>query len=290
MKTILVLTDFSPRAEVAANYAFRLATRIRANIMLYHAFTMHQPSGKSHKSWSSEDYFLQKGSLSATLSMLADRLVDSTDLSAGHFVPKISWDSELGEFADAVKNHIFADRNVVLAVIGVHGRNPAVRLENNVGRVLSIGMCPVLVVPECAVYREPSHVCFATDFSKAHVPILHSLSSLCTYFGSEISLVRVSSKEKTAEDIPDAVRDFLVEASSTVGYPKLYYRPVSNRFVVEGLYRSSRHGPCDLFAIVHRTRSRWHRMTKGSITRKLIDRLEVPLLVFPVVMSSFPVF
>lgn len=290
MKTILVLTDFSPRAGAAANYAFRLATQIRANIMLYHAFTMHQPSGKTHKSWSSKEYFLRKGSLTASLSILADRLVDSTDPLAGHFVPKISWAVELGAFTDVVQHHIFADRNVVLAVIGVHGRNLATRLENNVNRVLSIGMCPVLVVPECASYRKPSHVCFATDFSKAHMPILHSLSSLCTHFGSEISLVRVSSKEKTAEDIPDTVRDFLVEASTTVGYPKLYYRPVSNRFVAEGLYRSSRHEPCDLFAIVHRAQSRWYRMTRGSVTRKLIDRLEVPLLVFPGVMSSFPVF
>lgn len=290
MKTILVLTDFSPRAEAAANYAFRLATQIRANIMLYHAFTMHQPSGKSHKSWSSEDYFLRKGRLTATLSILANRLIDSTDPSAGHFAPKISWASELGAFTDAVQNHIFANRNVILVVIGVHGRKPAIHLDNNVNRVLSIGMCPVLVVPERAVYREPSHVCFATDFSGAHMPILHSLSSLCTHFGSEISLVRVSSSEKTAEDIPDMVRDFLAEASTTVGYPKLYYRPVSNRLVADGLYRSSQHGPCDLFAIVHRAQSRWYRMTRGSITRKLIDRLEVPLLVFPGVMSSFPVF
>ncbi|WP_353196566.1 universal stress protein [Parapedobacter defluvii] len=292
MKTILMLTDFSPQAAAAANYAFRLATRIHANVMLYHAFTMPDPSDKSYKSWSVEDYFLRKESLATTLSAWAERLVNSAHPSSGDFTPTISCASELGELTDAVQSHIFANHDVVLAVVGIHGRHRATRLlfENNVNRMLSMGMCPVLVVPEGAAYEDPSYVCFATDFSRSHMRALHSLSSLCTHFGSEISLVWVSNKVKKPGDIPDAVRDFLTEVSTAVGYPKLYYRPVRNRFVVNGLYRSSLHGPCDLFVLVHRVRSRWYRITKGSTTRQLIHRVEMPLLVFPEAMASYPVF
>jgi len=292
MKTILVLTDFSPRAEVAANYAFGLAMQIHANVMLYHAFTMLEPPGILQRSWSTEDYFLRKDSIATTLSNLASKLVNSIDPSIGQFVPKITWASELGELTDAVKNQIFADHNIVLAVMGKHGSDPAARLllENNVNRMLSTGACPVLVVPDGAVYRDPAQVCFATDFSGSHMQVLHSLSSLCTHFGSEISLVCVSRGDELGRNIPVRVQNFLVEASTTVGYPRLYYRPVRNRSVVGGLYRSSQRGPCDLFVIVHKVQSRWHRIARGSITRKLIDRVEVPLLVFPEVMTSFPVF
>ena len=42
MKTILVLTDFSKKAEHAAEFAFAIAEKTNAEIILYHSFPIPQ--------------------------------------------------------------------------------------------------------------------------------------------------------------------------------------------------------------------------------------------------------
>src|SRR3546814_13466983 len=59
----------------------------------------------------------------------------------------------------------------------MHGAGKAVRffMGSNVRKVLELDICPVMVVPERAVYRNPTKVIFATDFDEAHMEVLRSL-------------------------------------------------------------------------------------------------------------------
>ncbi|MDO3628160.1 hypothetical protein [Mucilaginibacter sp. BT774] len=57
MKTIAILTDFSERAENAANYAYRLAQSLQADIILYDSFLVPSASPLAAQiAWPMEDY------------------------------------------------------------------------------------------------------------------------------------------------------------------------------------------------------------------------------------------
>jgi nucleotide-binding universal stress UspA family protein len=57
MKTILVLTDFSKKAENAAIYALKIAEKTQANIILFNSFEKFQAVNLPESgSWVYEDY------------------------------------------------------------------------------------------------------------------------------------------------------------------------------------------------------------------------------------------
>jgi len=293
MKTILVLTDFSDEADNAAMYAVGLAMNISADIALCHTFALPERSPAAARiAWSIEDYFSLKQQSLASLSALADRITHAVRPDATRFFPKIKCISEVGDLADVVQNNIMANRDIAMIIMGMHGAGKAVQLflGSNVLKVLELGLCPVMVVPEREDYRNPTKVIFATDLDKAHMEVLRSLSSLCTHFDAQISLVYVSNENGFHEHHSDVSQQFLTKASTNIGYPKLYYRRVKGRSVSDTLHRLSKNPSCDFFTIVYSKHGFWDRLIKGSITQKLMNKMEVPMLIYSQTMEKFPVF
>src|SRR5690606_7556064 len=148
----------------------------------------------------------------------------------------------------------------------------------------------IIVVLMLKNHPMPTKVIVATDLAKAHMEVLRSMSSLCTHFDSQISLVYVSNENGFHEHHSDVSQQFLTKASTNIGYPKLYYRRVKGRSVSDTLHRLSKNPSCDFFTIVYSKHGFWDRLIKGSITQKLMNKMEVPMLIYSQAMEKFPVF
>src|ERR1022692_1352697 len=95
MKTILVLTDFSKKAENAAIFALKIAEKKGANIILFHSLENFQSANVPESgSWIYEDYEMIKTESLTELKKLEDYLV--THHKPGTFEPKISLLNEMG--------------------------------------------------------------------------------------------------------------------------------------------------------------------------------------------------
>src|SRR2546428_6666207 len=122
MKTILVLTDFSIRANHAAHYALKLAQKIKADILLCNIFMLptHEPAA-AQAARSEGEYKTLERTSNYDLRELAGRLNRylSKEAIEGGYRPIIEYCSKAGEIADTI-NDINSNRHVLMAVIGMH--------------------------------------------------------------------------------------------------------------------------------------------------------------------------
>src|SRR5277367_4475636 len=99
MKTILVLTDFSIRADHAAHYALKLAQKIKANLLLCNIFPATGTAAVSTPAgWPKRNYEAFDEDSINELEELADRLNRFLDnkVPDGDFRPAIEQCSKAG--------------------------------------------------------------------------------------------------------------------------------------------------------------------------------------------------
>src|ERR1700733_11267470 len=95
MKNLLVLTDFSKKAENAAFIALKLAEKTNANIILYHSYEKFESVNVPESgSWVIEDYDNAKEESLVELNKLKEHLAIFHE--EGAFVPEISLLNEMG--------------------------------------------------------------------------------------------------------------------------------------------------------------------------------------------------
>jgi nucleotide-binding universal stress UspA family protein len=285
MKTILLLTDFSIKADYAAHYALKLAKKIRANILLCNAFIDSSVDFVSAQTGfpvvpinTPEDNSIDD------LKELASRLQVELDKTSalGEFIPEIEQCSMAGPVSDAV-NTITASRHIAMAVIGTHsnGLVGAFFQGDHTSEIIEKANCPVLVLPYMVPYHNFKKISFATDLTHSSTDILHSLYSLTKYFDSEIMVTYVMEENSSVSEEQKVIKQFYSQNPASINYPKVHYRTVKSNNVTAGLNWLTEHTDVDLLVLIHRKRSFFQRLFEESVTHKLAAHLAKPMLVFP---------
>ena len=138
-------------------------------------------------------------------------------------------------------------------------------------------MFPVLVIPYQVRFKPFRQIAFATLMNDTDTKVLEYLSGLANYSDSRILITNVRTEEK-----PGRVDNkFGNEVSSRIKYPKLTYCNIKGDNVVDALKTMCETVNVDLIAIVHRRLSFLQEVFGESVTRKMIERPDRPLLIFP---------
>lgn len=286
MKTILVLTDFSTRADHAAHYALKLAVKIKADVMLCNVFPVPESEPvASQTTWPIDSFQTFEEDSTNELNELTARLNQqlANELSGNEHEhrPLIEQCCKIGDVA-GVMNDIHTTRHVLMAVIGTHIADglSSFLLGDHAREVIEKAHCPVMIVPDNADYCDYKKIAFATDLSDVGIEVLNCLAGLAKHTSAEILITHVADDKENDIHQP-VVKHFFDQVTSKINYPYIYYRSVKSRSVATGLDWLIEHTDTDLLVLVHRKRNFFQKIFEGSITQKLASHLTKPMLVFP---------
>jgi nucleotide-binding universal stress UspA family protein len=295
MKTILVLTDFTIKADHAAHYALKLAQSIKANILLCNVYP--EPAAQpisTHTFWVNDDNGnLERNSLN-DLGELAGRLNNVVSkFGDDEFKPTIELCSKPGPLTLAI-NYIVASRQITLAVIAMHSAGDFLTFlsGDHANEIIENANCPVLVLPYEVPFKGFKKIAFASDLEHKGADILHSLYGITKYFDSEVIIAHVGMETLGRVTEEHIVKRFVSKEIVAPHYPKVEYRAIKNKSVIAGLEWLAEHTDIDLMVLVHHKRNFFQKIFEKSVTKQLAGHFIKPMLVFPGTheRESLPVF
>jgi len=283
MKNIIVTTDFSAPAADAAKYAVHVAKYLKSGITLCHAFMVPvDAAAAAQVVWPLYDYDSILKEASDQLEELSQSLIQqSKSLNVPNtYKPSVECITEPGQPAQLAKK-LVKQKHAELVISGMSGAGAITKFFiGSTGRTLiDKASFPVMLIPAGYAFKPIQKIAFATDLSQSDIEVLHSLAGFAHYFDAELVVVHVSNgADKQDAKNTDA---FLNDVTCKINYDKIYYRALDNSNVNDGLDWLTEHGWVDLLVIVHRKGNFFDRLVEGSLTKKLVGRIKIPLLVFP---------
>jgi len=284
MKTLLVTTDFSANAKHAAEYGYKLAKQIKANMVLCNAVIVPAEMPQAGTVvWPMDDLELLLGDSTIGLECLKSELEKAANTNG--FIPEITIKNEPGILTDVVESYA-ESQHVDLVVMGTHGEGmSSFLLGNHCKNMIANTTRPLMLISPDTQFVPLKKIAFATDFADPENDIqsLFHLIPLAKILGAEILLTHVYDGEELTAELKKTISDFMTQVSNKANYPHIYYRSVRNSKVEAGLSWLCEHGQVDMLVMVHRPHSFVYRLLKSSHSEKMAGRLTIPLLVFPAV-------
>jgi len=288
MKAIAILTDFSERAENAANYAYRIAQSLRTNIILYDSFLVPSANPLAAQiAWPLEDYDQLYKDSENELEIFAGKL--RREFSKGEhaaFKPVITCECHEGDLSSDLEE-LLANKELVLLVMANHDKSIAsLLLSDHVRVLLDRTPLPLLIVRDQHHFRKIKHIAFATDLCITDIDILQSLASFAKFTDAQITLVHIGPKSSHEAN----VKNFMTAVSSKINYPHIYYRKMVSTHIMEEITGLDENNTFDLLVMIHRHKGFWEELFNQSDTQKMATQISLPLLVYPFPTQSLPIF
>ncbi len=286
MKKILVPTDFSSAAKNAGHYAMHLAKEMKVDVKLCNAILVPAEAPMAERvAWPLADYSTLKQESEAELKSEVksmDRLFD-LESPDDFYHPKIDYITEVGRVKDVVTN-LGHHQDISMVVMGMSGATGPGKflMGGNSHALVEAAAFPILLIPKEARFKKIDKIAFATDLSDSDVEMIHLLAGFARIFDAEILIIHISdsSADHQPKDQP-AIDIFLNEVTNKVNYHKIYYKYIWNVDVDSGLDWLIAQGKISMLAMVHRNKSLFSKIFKGSHTQRIKNKVDIPLLVLP---------
>ena len=295
MKTILVFTDFSKKADHAAEYALNLAYKLQADILLYNAFTMENVTLKQKFTWALEDFFGIEDESKKQLKELAELYKQKVEENTTEkFKPQIKYLSRpgnVGNLGSTLKD-IPDAKKIWLIVMGAKTDDCLSNFifGTNAYSVISEATCPVLFVPREAPVKDLTRIAIATDLKSPELSPLRFLKDFKKAYNLEIILAHVFvNKQRKQYSEAGLVELELYDVTEDIEYPKVLFQNIHGTDVDEDLKQYALKSKIDIVGVIHRRENVFHRLFHSSTTQLLIDSAQLPLLVFPESMKKISV-
>ncbi|WP_342331669.1 universal stress protein [Pedobacter sp. FW305-3-2-15-E-R2A2] len=286
MKKILVPTDFSSAAKNAAHYAMHLAKEMKVDVKLCNAILVPAEAPMAERvAWPLADYSTLKSESEVELRSLVENMKALFELESptDFYHPRIEAVTDVGWVKDVVTN-LAHHQDISLVVMGMSGATGPEKflMGGNSRALIEAAAFPILLIPKEARFKKIEKIAFATDLGDGDVEMIHLLAGFARIFDAEILLIHISdsSADHQPKDQP-AIDIFLNEITNKVNYHKIYYEYVWNVDVDRGLDWLIAQGKISILAMVHRNKSLFSRIFKGSHTQRIKNKIDIPLLVLP---------
>jgi nucleotide-binding universal stress UspA family protein len=258
MNTIIVPVDFSTTSLHTARYAAQLMVGHHGvNIILYHSYSK----------------FSEEAAAIESLEELKRDLMASHIISVETLVHK---DDDFVAGLERVVRHRKAD----LVVMGITGKSALAQVffGSNTLKMVETKVCPVLIVPEKAVFKPIENVMLTSDFKNAldstpSAPIKDFLG----VFNPQLHIVNVD-KDHYVSLTSDYEREKQDLARMFESYnPEFYFMRLYD--VTEALNLFAHDKNIDLIIIIRRNQSFTEKLFKASQTKAMTYHSKVPILV-----------
>ncbi len=274
MKKILVPTDFSEVSEFAIEAAIKLAPKLNAEIHFYTRVHLHPDwdelteTEKTEYPESQQNLDLAKTQFMALRKKYADHKV------------KMVMSYSSGDFIDVVANYIDEEK-IYMIIMGSSGADGWKELlfGSNAQKIVRNAHCPVLVIKHPVEEWQFNHIVFASDFRPSAKAAFEKVIDFGWHFGSHIHLLYVEPDEKLKE--PDAKMKGRVEEFEKMCWKlPCTIHEHSDINVELGITHFAQDTRVDLISVTHYGEEDiFKRLFKGTITEKLVNHSEMPVLV-----------
>ena len=283
---ILVPVDFTDYSENACLFAIALASSLKAEVEVMHAYYTPEITSLPY-----DETFSFQGTLAEYLSENKERARENLDAFIKRMKdysrkvlkePILIGSSLLrGLPAEAVL-YMTENYKPDLIVVGTHSTDKRKESASSMVRIIQEVRIPVIVVPENCDYRDLNrirHVGYATDFDESDFFSMKKLIDLVSSIQPTISCVHVGQQPITEEE--KARMDGLKEYFHKI-YPSytLECKLVEQKDVIEGLDAVIRDQNIDLLSLTTRRRNLISKIIQPSVTKKMFFQTNIPMLVF----------
>ncbi|NRF37699.1 universal stress protein [Pedobacter foliorum] len=281
MKTLLLLTDFSPTANHAVGYGYDFAKLLEAEVILCNVInvpaeipqyeTILLPFG---------NYDLIEEESIEELKRLKKHL-EHHDHGKG-FHPPVSYACKTGVMTDQIDN-IVSKRHINLIIMGTHASSGLkhLLLGNHTRYLLDTAAVPLLLVSPKEKLTQIKWIAFATDLNTDEIPTINKLAKLASLLKAEIILMNICHEDPSREKDMQQ-QQFLSLVKKECHYPMISCQSAVDKSIVKGLEKlCNNSGKDGLLSVIHKNRNFINEILLGSQTQKLAKRLVLPLLVLP---------
>jgi nucleotide-binding universal stress UspA family protein len=279
MKTILVLTDFSIKAQSAAEFAMHMALKNHANLLLCHSIELPgiAASTKKNEQPAVADE-VRRNEMVFDLLQLSKHLEEQAAFNEKSFIPIVNCVTEFGTIEQTV-NRAIKDHEVDLVVIGSHKSHSLTRFihGSHTHTILDKLKCPVLLIPESFPYRGIHAITYASDLSFDNRRVINYLVDIARPFNALISVNHVSLHENPEADTKTKeLKSYLNTYQPTIFYQHLYEFNIK-----KSLLKLAVSGDTDMLVLVHKHYDFADRLFHTSISKQMANTAKIPLLVLP---------
>jgi nucleotide-binding universal stress UspA family protein len=274
IRKILIPTDFSVSADNALFYAAELAKKIKAELLLYHAYPIpivdvNMPAAVfmqvTQEAESNARQYLEKLCLKLKEQLTLDcpcSYILAQDFNADKVVKTAGENS--------------AD----LIIMGTHGASGLAEfiMGTNTARVVEKAHCPVLAIPENVSFTPIQKILFTTDYRDTDFPTLKKIVPLADLFNAGIIVMHVFQHDRKLES--HMLEWFKEELENHIQYGNITYVLEENEKVIEAINDYIDKKKVSILVASTRKHNLLEKIFHTSITKKLTYHPHVPFLVF----------
>jgi nucleotide-binding universal stress UspA family protein len=270
MKKILFATDFSDSSQNALDYLKEMTKGKETKISLIHVFDLPVAVLSTISYRAAEGLFFEKSN-ACSMRLQEIRAQLNKDTQGELFCIQGAYPStEIAEIADTYKFDL-----VVLAL-----RQKYSLIDRMIGtttaHTIQKADVPVLAIPNGAIFRPVNDILFPTaihaskEFSEKELEGINWLYKFYTYTDKpKIHMIHIKQSD------PDL--DITYKNNP---FPPLDFIRTKAISVEEGIIKYLESHKVDLMAFYKPNRSYWERLYHSSISRKLLFKSRIPLLIF----------
>lgn len=271
MKTVIVISDFSPSAHNALAYSceFLKEHQNEVELLLLNIYTipaMYTLDG------------VAVATISSTLTEVEERLEEEAEwVKMKYPSVQITTKAVLGGFLESLKNQIEVV-DPVLVIMGASGKYDDIWSWD--AEILSIFRdltVPVLTIPQHLSYTHVHHVAFACNFTNInlHTPVL-SLKKIVALTGATLHVLYVKDTAKPIQDNARLKQEALIHELLEELTPQYHILQENN--VVEAIGHFVKDQSIDMLLVVPRRLGIWEGIFHKSHTKALARFNSTPVL------------
>lgn len=281
IRKILFPTDFSETAQNAFQYCLQMADFYKAEIVLLHVvypeYEMMDLPVMATKA-TKDKLEAARSALQSFSGLTVHQVQEGAGLST---LPVVQNEVEVGAPVGVITK-IAARDEVDLILLGTKGEHNA--LERTLGSVttgvIEHAHCPVLVIPEAAVWKQIQTLAYATDLSESDPYHVWKTIQMLEPFHPVAHVVHVSNGSKegeVSEKLAD-MEDFFNRSENNTAALQIAFHELDRESVTVGLEEFVSYYEIDVLAMFAPHHSWIDRLFSSSTTRKMVFETTVPLL------------
>lgn len=278
MKTIVYATDFSTNSLQALGYAYFLSEKTDSKLIVLHVFD--SPSSLNGPEKGRETFLEIKND---DIESYKNKLKDFCESYLGKDLERENIQFEVRENRSTIRGIVTTtdQLNTDLLVVGTKGKSlqREILMGSTSKGIIKESICPVLLVPPQAEYKEMDKILYATNYKESDIVALNQLSEIAELFISQITVLHLSGNtmdlgEKNAEWFRENLKQ-------KVHYPKIRFEQIAADNIYAALNNYLIENDISLIVMLETERK---SLFDKWFHRDLVVRMElhtsIPMLVF----------
>jgi nucleotide-binding universal stress UspA family protein len=286
LKKILVPVDYSTYSLNAACYAAHVAKQKGASITLIHVYfnPVTDPVSSDH-------FYAFPANIAETMN---DVVQNATDLMKGfrqnldnylkeRKISDISIKAELiGGIAEETILDFASAGEYDMLIVGVRGKGVGENwLGSFMSEIINKSRIPVLAIPGNASFKESIYkrLMYATNFDKSDGKAIQELIRIAKPLETHISVVHIDD-QRNNPFINYDLSHFREKYVGDIGNAKMDFDLIISKNLTSGIHDYIIEHQIDIISLTAHKRNMLTSFFKPSVTKELLFRLEIPMLIF----------